>query len=254
MPEVGVSAAVAAIELVQLAHKQGWFDRLITALRKKHRVLVLGPTGTGKTLFLKSLTEAVPEAIDLMSRTEFVDAKHIRISKQPFVFIDTPGQTLHRSRRIQAIREEMKNDIAGVINVVSYGYHESRAVNRKGAIANGRVDKSFLERQRQQEMRQLHEWTPLLGAKETTGWLITVVAKADLWWGQRNQVRKHYESGAYYEALGPAKELNPVVLEYCSVFQKFYGEVRMSGEFQDRDRDRARADILREILAAIGRK
>ena len=254
MAEVGISEAVAAIELVQLAHKQGWFDRLITSLRKKHRVLILGPTGAGKTLFVNSLTEAVPDAIDLMSRTEFVERKHIKISKHPFVFVDTPGQTLHKSRRIQAIREEMNKGISGVINVVSYGYHESRAVTAKGAIVNGKIDKSFLEKQRQLEIRQLAEWTELLGGKETVDWLITVITKADLWWDHREEVRKHYESGPYYQGLRSAQALNPIVLEYSSVFQKFYGAIPLSGEFEDKDRVRARADLLRGLLSAIAKR
>lgn len=251
MASVGIPEALAAIELVQLAHKQGWFDRLLTALRTKHRVLVLGPTGTGKTLFINSLTEAIPEAIDLMSRTEFVERKHIKITKHPFIFVDTPGQAHHRPRRIQAIREEMKEGIAGIINVVSFGYHESRAVSIKGAIQDGRLDEAFLKRQRDHEIRQLKEWSELLGGRESANWLITVITKADLWWDRREVVRAHYESGPYYQSLGSAKSLNPTVLEYCSVFQKFYGEIHLSGDFEDRDRVRARADLLRGLLAAI---
>lgn len=69
--EIGTSTAVAkaAIEVISKAHKQGWFDKLTSALRKKHRVLVLGATGAGKTAFLESLTETIPKAIESMNRT-----------------------------------------------------------------------------------------------------------------------------------------------------------------------------------------
>lgn len=253
MTGVGISEAVAAIELVQLAHKQGWFDRLISALKTKHRVLVLGSTGTGKTILLDSLTEAVPRAIDLMTRTEFVDERAVRIEKAPFIFVDTPGQIGHESRRRREILKAIKTGIDGVVNVVSYGYHESRVYDSDEALEKGKASTQFLERQRQEEVRQLSEWTSLLGGRETTGWLITVVTKADLWWNHRKEVMKFYESGPYFQALGPAKALHPVVLEYCSIFQKFYGRSPMSGDFQDEDRVRSRAHLLREILTAIAR-
>ena len=57
-------------DMLVLAQKQGWLDKLKMALRKKHKILVLGSTGAGKTNFLASLTETMPKAIDLMSRTE----------------------------------------------------------------------------------------------------------------------------------------------------------------------------------------
>jgi energy-coupling factor transporter ATP-binding protein EcfA2 len=252
MSGIELSTAVAAVELIGLAHKQGWFDTLLTALKTKHKVLVLGASGAGKTNFIDSLTEAVPNAIDIMNRTEFVTKNRIIIDKNPFIFIDTPGQIPHKTRRITAIRELMKEDIAGVINVVSYGYHEGRT-GKQNAFENGVVSETFLEHQRQVEIEQLNEWTPLLGDRETTGWLITVISKADLWWNRREIVREHYESGSYYEALGSAKDLHPVVLEYCSVFRKFYNEGAMSGEFQDDDRVMAKAHFLKELLASVGK-
>jgi energy-coupling factor transporter ATP-binding protein EcfA2 len=253
MADGGISAAVAAIELVELAHKQGWFGKLLTALKTKHRVLVLGSTGSGKTLFLDSLSESIPKAIDLLSRTEFIEDRSLQIEKRPFIFIDTPGQVGHESLRKREILKAMKTGVAGVINVVSYGYHESRVYDASETLSKGKADGSFLQRQRDEEIRQLSEWTELLGGHETTGWLITVVTKADLWWDRRKEVMSHYEVGPYFQALGSAQRLTPVVLEYCSVFQKFYEKSPMSGNFQDGDRVRARAHLLRGVLAAVAR-
>lgn len=186
-----------AIDLLKTAYKQGWLDKLATSLRKKHKVLVLGPTGAGKTNILESLTELIPKAIDQMNRTEFVQKHSIKISKQPFVFIDTPGQTLHKGRRISSIREAMAGKIDGVINVVSYGYHEYRIGKKEAIASDGTINESFLERHRLVEMEALKEWTLLLGGRETARWLITVVSKADLWWHQREEVLAHYQSGKY---------------------------------------------------------
>ncbi len=111
-------------KLFDLAEKQGWVDRLLAMFKKKHRILVRGSTGTGKTNLLASLTQAMPEAIAAMNRTEFATRHRINLSGTPFVFVDTPGQVGHGSRRLGAIREEMANGLSGVINVVAYGYHD----------------------------------------------------------------------------------------------------------------------------------
>lgn len=260
--EIGTAKAVAeaAIDVISKAHKQGWFDKLVSALRQKHRVLVLGATGTGKTAFLESLNEVVPKAINLLNRTEFVEQRRIKISKELFVFTDTPGQIIHADRRKKAIKEAMrvKGGIAGIINLAAYGYHESsplktvalRNIGRK----TGKVDEKFLAQQRQAEIDLLGEWTPLLGGPDSAGWLITVVTKADLWWDRREQAMAHYQDGPYYHALQDAQSLNPVVLEYCSIFQKFYGQGVMSGEFGDADRTRAKEQLIRQMMAAIGKE
>jgi len=118
----------AAVELIKIAVKQKWFKKLINVFKKKHKVLVLGSTGVGKTNLIESITEITPEIIHHMNRTEFIKNHHIEISKKPFIFTDPPGQAGHKHERNKGIIDilKMKSPVAGIINVVSYGYHEYR--------------------------------------------------------------------------------------------------------------------------------
>src|SRR5258707_153585 len=122
-----------------------------------------------------------------MNRTEFAQKHAIRIAKLPFVFIDTSGQKPHASRRLRAVREAMKRPLAGVVNVVSYGYHEER-VGKDDAIAAGVVNETYLEQCRRDEITALDEWMVSLGDEKVAGWLMTVVTKADLWWNRHDAV------------------------------------------------------------------
>ncbi len=254
MMNIGATEAKIAIKIFELAVKQGWLDKLLTAFRKKHTILILGSTGAGKTNFLQSLTELTPKAIEHMNRTEIAQKHSIKIKKQPFIFVDVPGQSLHSTRRIRAIRETMSRGLSGIINVVSYGYHEYRIGKAKALTAHGSVNEAFLRKHRQIEIDALAEWTPLLGSRDTTGWLINVITKADLWWNRKDEVFQHYASGPYFEALGEAKSLEPIFLEYCSVFHKFYGDGALSGSFDESDRVRARGNLLRTLLEAVGKR
>jgi energy-coupling factor transporter ATP-binding protein EcfA2 len=249
----GVAAANTAIKVFEKAHKQGWLDKLVNVFRKKHRVLVLGTTGTGKTNLLQSMQEIAPKAIDQMNRTEFAQKHSISILRQPFIFVDTPGQRGHASVRKQAILEAMSHKISGVINVVSYGYHEYRTGKSRAIADNGSPRDSFLEEHRKIELETLNEWTTLLGDKQIVGWLITVVTKADLWWDKKDEVLDYYTSGPYYSALGDAQKLSPVVREYCSVLHKFYSEGSLSGAFDEEDRVKTKANLLSQLMAAIGK-
>jgi energy-coupling factor transporter ATP-binding protein EcfA2 len=249
----GIAEAAAALELINTARKQGWLDTLVTAVRKKHKVMLLGSTGAGKTNFLNSLTDLVPKAVEIMNRTEIAKKHRLKIQKKPFVFIDTPGQKLHESRRLKAIREAMAGGISGIVNVVSYGYHEYRTGSKFAFDNDGSVSEEFLQEHRAAEINAVQEWIPILGGQDAADWLITVVTKADLWWSRRDEVMQYYQAGPYYDALGPAKSLHPVVLEYSSVFQKYFGKAPMSGDFEDADRIRAKAHLIQELLAAIGK-
>jgi len=80
-------------------------------------------------------------------------------------------------------------------------------------------------------------------------WLLTVIAKADLWWGERQSVYDHYQRGSYYGALGTAlQQFGPLAMHHCSVFHKFYGRSPMSGLFDDNDRVQARSNLLGALV------
>lgn len=239
--------------LVLTAVKQGWFDKILNVFRKPHRVLVLGATGTGKTNMIDSFTQIMPEAIHYMARTRYPKSRSIKNMGEVFKVVDTPGDELYESIRMPEIRKAMARGLSGIINVVSFGYHEYRIGKREAIDSSGNVRVDFLERHRDVEKRALGEWVSLLGDREIAGWLITVVAKADLWWDRKEDVLRHYESGPYFDALGNARSLRPIVLPYCSVFHRFYDEGPLSGCFDDSDRTRLRTDLLCSLLQAVGK-
>lgn len=119
---------------------------------------------------------------------------------------------------------------------------------------DGSVRPEFLEQNRLSEIRLIEEWNYLLGDPETAGWLITLVSKADLWWDREEEVLSYYRTGEYFDALGAAKSLHPVILPYCSVFHKFYKTGSLSGRLDDADRLRLRAALIRHLIAAVNEK
>ncbi|HYW07125.1 MAG TPA: GTPase domain-containing protein [Longimicrobium sp.] len=119
-------AGKLAVEGVKFGVRRGWFRRFTDTFREKHRVFVLGSTGAGKTNFLLSLRKEAPAAIPHGDRTEFVTSHTLDIGGNLFAFVDMPGQPGQESRRGQAIRTMPRLKTTGVINVVSYGYHEYR--------------------------------------------------------------------------------------------------------------------------------
>ncbi len=252
IPEA-VFVAKTGKEVYQLAKKQGLLDRLVWALRKKHRILVLGATGTGKTNLITSLTEWIPQVIDWMNRTEFEEHHRLKIAGNPFVFIDTPGQALHKPARVDAIRQAMAGRVEGIIDVVCYGYHEGRGKRSEAVTQDDRANPDYLEARRTTEIQGLNEWTPLLGGDRTAPWLLTVVTKADLWWDRHTDVLKYYESGEYVDALGDVRMLNRGVVPYCSVVHRFYGQVSVAGSFDDSVRNRMRRHLLETLISAVGR-
>src|SRR5882672_3494873 len=158
-----------------------------------------------------------------------------------------------KDTRTDAIREAMaaKGGIEGVINVVSYGYHEYQVTRDKAVDPHGKADPDFLVQHRRIEIDQLDEWTPLIGSPITTRWLITLVTKADLWWEERDLFREYYINGPYFTALRGAQALKPKVVMYSSVFSKFYGEAPHSGYFDEKDRLELKLQFVQALLAAL---
>jgi hypothetical protein len=76
------------------------------------------------------------------------------------------------------------------------------------------------------------------------------VAKADLWWHDREEVLGYYSSGEYAAAIRAADSGVPhSVLPYCSVTHKFYDWVHIDGSFDDTARMRADVHFLKQLTA-----
>lgn len=250
-----IDAVGIGVQIYELARREGWLDRLFFFLQKTHRVLVFGHTGVGKSNLIDSLVEDIPQAIDYLQRTQYVQKTRVRIRRKPFVFIDTPGE-LDRARvRGQVLREAItKRPIAGILNVVSYGYHENRTGLKQAIRDDGSVNEEYLAARRKDEREILNEWLTVLGDPDYLPWVITVVTKADIWWNQREEVLEYYQRGEYGQDLHDRGGFGQTtVLPYSSVLHKFYGRVPLPGTFDDQDRRSLRSQLLLTLVQSVSR-
>jgi len=259
MPEPTTAATSAvlvpvAAELAKRAIKEGWFGRFKDIFRRRHRILLLGSTGVGKSNFVKSLIDPLPEVIDTLNRTVFPRYHRLKIEAQPFEFIDTPGQAAHAPVRMKEIRRLIRKKAnLGVISLVAYGYHEYVADLASAFDSKGKVNPEFLKLHRQYECEFVEAWAPLLIDPTITKWIITLISKADLWWSSRNTVLKFYTNPPYTSPFGGVSELMPAAVPYCSVMRRYFSRGKISLGFDDSDRQNLRADMFRILLEAIGK-
>ena len=249
-------AAEGARLAIYTAQRLKLYERLIAALRKKHRVIVLGSTGVGKTSLINSLTEWMPEAIDYMNRTARSAKHHIKIKDDHFEFVDTPGQEQHVGIRTAAIDESFKRSVSGIVNVVAYGFHEYRRPTDDGIFTqSGSVSQRFLNRHRRLELEMLTEWTSRVLTHRISPWIMTVMSKADYWWGNRHNVYDHYMSPKfdYAKAISVIPDAQHTVHEYCSTIHKFYGQHSPREDFDRTDVQFLKTALLADLIDAIGR-
>ncbi|MDT0212565.1 GTPase domain-containing protein [Rothia sp. ARF10] len=225
-------------------------ERLADFFKHKPYLLVLGSTGVGKTNFLRSLdaSAGLVEAIASSARTEASSTQVVRVEKQPFRVVDTPGQTAHQADRLRIVREALAEPPVRVLNVVSYGFHEYLQ-NAHEAVADEAPIPQFLARHRETEIAAVREWVPLIGDRESTKWVLTVVTKADLWWPQHDEVLRHYSEGEYARELKAADpSIVHAVVPYCSVIHQFYGRALLPGNFDDEKRLTTNLHFLDQLL------
>ena len=245
-------AAKAAIAIIQIAHKQGMFDRLLDVFKEKHKVLVLGTTGVGKSNFIKSLESLIPETIDRMQRTAEAKERRVRLGRRIFDLSDTPGDPARFGHRDDAITEARSRLIPfGLVHVVSWGFHEYRTGHAE-AVEHGRASAKWLDDHRKIEIDRMLEWAPRLGGRPA--YTITLVSKADLWWGSHDEVLSHYaEEGSYWQAIRAVASRGHVVLPYSSVTHPFYGMAPTAGLFSSEDRQRCQQALLQELFLSVTR-
>jgi hypothetical protein len=251
------SAKQVANVAIALLKESGLIEQVTDFLLRKEQytIIVLGASGTGKTSFcrrLRGLTTTIPRQI----RSKVSDAVKGKLHGELKVkFIETPGQikdpfTIHRQRSIAKAVNEKR---LGILNVVSYGYHEGDIAEEIALTKQNLPREKFLANRRYEELLLLEEWRDKLcrPAGGPADWLITVCSKADLWWTPKNwsQIIGYYESGDYFDSLGLSRNIDTTALSFSSHDQLFYDTVRMSGFYTESKRREDEATLIARILA-----
>lgn len=177
----------------------GFMARLKTAILEwqSQTVLVLGFTGSGKTALLRSLFGAsVPKEEEGLPTLD-VNKYIFRVGKAQFVCADTPGHPTVEERLQVEVDNLVRGEYQGVINVVSYGYNQSkhRGVEHnayKPLLSGKKINPRFLKKERAEELKYLEGWAGLVSEESSLKWVITVGNKADLWKRVASEVKQYY--------------------------------------------------------------
>jgi hypothetical protein len=145
-----------------------------------------------------------------------------------------------------------RDSTRGIINIVSYGYHEGLASGDQVVLPDGTVDPAYLQQRRLAEIESLKGWVRVFSANRRVSWVITVINKADLWWDKQEEVLQYYQGGPYLEALGYLQSLHRSPISYCSAVHRFYNTPALATSFDDADRLDLRRYLLNTLLAAAG--
>jgi hypothetical protein len=177
-------------------------------------IVVFGTGGVGKTTLGHFLETPHDRLLSMAKYERSTGLEQINIDSPALasIFIP-PGQEFRRAPSWTTLYTMLaKERRVVVINVVSDGYHvvtlEQSLMAELGRPNAKRKDvlEAFLAKGRNRELEVFREVTEHLCKIETRILMITVVMKQDLWWENRDQVKKHYEAGTYSRYLSNVRE------------------------------------------------
>jgi hypothetical protein len=199
------------LEVAEVAAEAAWqhrsdlrnkLVRFWNRVRHGHlKVVVFGLGGAGKTTLGKLLSgvdeDELPRGYEesLQAETFALDGD---LSCSLFV---APGQ---ERRESEEPRERLNGVLStgegvGVINVVAYGYHHfaqlgyTRHKLYQAGMSPEQFMAAYVVERRDAEIKALERMKPFLVAARPNVWMVTLVTKQDLWWGERHAVEAHYE-------------------------------------------------------------
>jgi energy-coupling factor transporter ATP-binding protein EcfA2 len=238
--------------VVKTADDLSVIERVKSRFKAKSTFLLLGDTGVGKTQFLRSLSDAMPDPIHYHDRTELVEdvaPTKLKIGDAFIIVEDTHGHDMGKKTpnplRARAIESARNVGINGVINVVAYGYAESKFTGEP-SFTNNQPDEIFLGQMRLREIQRMEEWATRLGGTNTVDWIMTLVNKADIWHSRWTDVERHYMSGGYGSALESLidNDVPLIVRPYASEHRRFWNKGLCDPLFDDLVRKQYRNEVI----------
>jgi hypothetical protein len=173
-------------------------------------ILILGPGGVGKTTLGRLLAGDYDYVF--ASPVGYAESQNVEIFNLPGDeggrITVPPGQEHRRPTTWSRLLADLGGgQFRGVILLSGYGYHTLGSIRyRQHALYKMHRTKpkflqAYLEDRRAEEMRILRDIKPHILANVDRMWLLTVVAKQDLWWGRREEVEEYYRGpGGGYAA------------------------------------------------------
>jgi hypothetical protein len=173
-------------------------------------VLILGPGGTGKTTLARLLSGELSWLDDAPGAfEESNDIERFSLTDDPDVeVVVAPGQEYRREATWPGLHHQVASGLfRGIILMNAFGYHSFSTPSMKNhrlwpttkTVAKFR--RALIADRQADELRVLKELVPHISLCKRKLWLLTVVAKQDLWAAQQGAVERHYRSGAYATAV-----------------------------------------------------
>jgi energy-coupling factor transporter ATP-binding protein EcfA2 len=205
-----------------------WFSSSREIKGANRFILIIGPGGVGKSTAARMLAGDIEASTFIPEPyAESVSVERVRLADDNDVeIVVLPGQTHRRDSTWAGIEAQLASGhYRGVVMICAYGYHslgdylspQSHKLYQKDAPE--KFLESFLAEGRTEELRVVEHIAGSMIANQEPFWLLTLVAKQDLWWDQREAVEVHYREGEYGQKIAQLQQqLNPKQFRHECVF------------------------------------